>query len=67
VGAPTVGKTTRIMKKKKKIKNGGITRRKDTLAKKAYELGEFDGIDILYLVLGESVVTLILEYSTLPG
>jgi hypothetical protein len=32
--------------KRKKRKNDGINRRKDTLIKKAYELGEFDGIDV---------------------
>jgi hypothetical protein len=32
--------------KRRKRKNEGITRRKDTLIKKAYELGEFDGIDV---------------------
>ena len=31
---------------KRKRKNEAINRRMDTLIKKAYELGEFDGIDI---------------------
>jgi hypothetical protein len=32
--------------KGRKGKNEGINRRKDTLIKKAYQLGEFDGIDV---------------------
>ncbi|PMD52990.1 uncharacterized protein K444DRAFT_478112, partial [Hyaloscypha bicolor E] len=35
---------------KKKKKNEGLNRRKDTLIKKAYELGEFDGIDIALII-----------------
>jgi hypothetical protein len=31
---------------KRKRKNEGINRRIDTLIKKGYELGEFDGIDV---------------------
>jgi SRF-type transcription factor (DNA-binding and dimerisation domain) len=31
---------------RKKRKNEGINRRKDTLVKKARELGEFDGVDV---------------------
>jgi len=36
--------------KRRKRENEGITRRKDTLIKKAYELGEFDGIDIALII-----------------
>jgi putative salt-induced outer membrane protein YdiY len=36
--------------KRRKRKNEGINRRKDTLMKKAYELGEFDGIDIALII-----------------
>ena len=41
-------KKTKGNKKKirKKRKNEGINRRKDTLVKKAYELGELDGVDV---------------------
>ena len=35
---------------KRKRKNKGINRRKDTLIKKAYELEEFDGIDIALII-----------------
>ena len=35
---------------KRKRKNEGINRRKDTLVKKAYELGEFDGIDVALII-----------------
>jgi hypothetical protein len=31
---------------KRKRRNEGINRRKDTLVKKAYELGKLDGIDV---------------------
>ena len=37
-------------KKRTKRKNEGINRRKDTLIKKAYELGEFDGIDVALII-----------------
>jgi hypothetical protein len=36
--------------KRKKRKNEGINRRKDTLIKKAYELGELDGIDVALII-----------------
>jgi hypothetical protein len=36
--------------KRRKRKNEGINRRQDTLIKKAYELGEFDGIDIALII-----------------
>jgi hypothetical protein len=36
--------------KRRKRKNEGINRRKDTLIKKAYELGEFDGIDVALII-----------------
>jgi hypothetical protein len=36
--------------KRRKRKNEGISRRKDTLIKKAYELGEFDGIDVALII-----------------
>ena len=36
--------------KRRKRKNEGINRRKDTLIKKAYELGEFDGIDVVLII-----------------
>lgn len=32
--------------KRRKRKNGGINRRLDTFITKAYELGDFDGIDV---------------------
>ena len=35
---------------KRKRKNEGINRRKDTLVKKAYELGEFDGVDVALII-----------------
>lgn len=35
---------------KRKRTNEGINRRKDTLVKKAYELGEFDGIDVALII-----------------
>jgi hypothetical protein len=35
---------------RKKRKNEGINRRKDTLAKKAHELGEFDGVDVALII-----------------
>jgi hypothetical protein len=37
--------------KRRKRKNEGINRRKDTLIKKAYELGEFDGIDVALIMI----------------
>jgi hypothetical protein len=36
--------------KRRKRKNEGINRRKDTLIKKAYELGEFDGIEVALII-----------------
>ncbi|PMD59252.1 uncharacterized protein K444DRAFT_489163, partial [Hyaloscypha bicolor E] len=33
-----------------KRKNEGLNRRKDTLIKEAYELGEFDGIDVALII-----------------
>jgi hypothetical protein len=35
---------------RRKRENEGINRRKDTFIKKAYELGEFDGIDIALII-----------------
>jgi hypothetical protein len=35
---------------KRKRKNEGINWRKDTLVKKAYELGEFDGVDVALII-----------------
>ena len=35
---------------KRKRKNESINRRKDTLVKKAYELGELDGIDVALVI-----------------
>ncbi|KAH8586082.1 hypothetical protein B0O99DRAFT_602773 [Bisporella sp. PMI_857] len=35
---------------RRKRKSEGINRRKDTLIKKAYELGEFDGIDVALII-----------------
>jgi hypothetical protein len=35
---------------KRKRKNEGIKRRKDTLVKKAYESGEFDGVDVALII-----------------
>ena len=36
--------------KRRKRKNEGINRRMDTLITKAYEIGEFDGIDIALII-----------------
>ena len=36
--------------KRRKRLNERINRRKDTLIKKAYELGEFDGIDLALII-----------------
>jgi putative salt-induced outer membrane protein YdiY len=35
---------------KRKRENEGINRRKDTLVKKAYELGQFEGIDVALII-----------------
>src|SRR5277367_1264238 len=35
---------------RRKRKNEGLNRRKDTLIKKAYELREFDGIDVALII-----------------
>lgn len=37
-------------RKRRKRKNEGKNRRKNTLIKKAYELGEFDGIDVALII-----------------
>jgi hypothetical protein len=39
-----------IRGKEEREKNEGLNRRKDTLIKKAYELGEFDGIDVTLII-----------------
>jgi hypothetical protein len=36
--------------KRRKRKNEGINRRKDTLIKKAYKLGEFNSIDVALII-----------------
>jgi hypothetical protein len=36
--------------KRRKRKNEGLSRRKDTWIKKAYELGEFHGIDVALII-----------------
>jgi hypothetical protein len=36
--------------KRKKRKNEGINRRKDTLIKKAYELGDLDDINVALII-----------------
>jgi len=36
--------------KRRKRKNKGINRRKDTLIKKAYKLGEFDSINVTLII-----------------
>jgi hypothetical protein len=36
--------------KRRERRNEGINRRKDTLIKKAYELGELDGIDVALII-----------------
>lgn len=36
--------------KRRKKKNEGINKRKETLIKKAYELREFDGIDVALII-----------------
>ncbi|KAH8595103.1 hypothetical protein B0O99DRAFT_686962 [Bisporella sp. PMI_857] len=43
---------------KRKRKSEGINRRKDTLIKKAYELGEFDGIDVALIICKHSRYTM---------
>ena len=43
--------------KRRKRKNEGLNRRKDTLIKKAYELGEFDGIDVALIIFKHSRYT----------
>ena len=35
---------------KRKRKNEGMNRRKDALVKKAYEFGEFDGVDVALII-----------------
>jgi hypothetical protein len=35
---------------KRKRKNEGVDRRKDTLVKKAFELGEFYGVDVALII-----------------
>jgi hypothetical protein len=35
---------------KRKRENEGINRRMDTLIKKAYELGQFDGLDVALII-----------------
>jgi hypothetical protein len=35
---------------RRKRENEGINRRKDTFIKKAYELGEFDGMDVALII-----------------
>jgi hypothetical protein len=35
---------------RRKRKNEGINKRKDTLIKQAYELGEFDGVDVALII-----------------
>ncbi|KAH7370785.1 hypothetical protein BKA65DRAFT_471965 [Rhexocercosporidium sp. MPI-PUGE-AT-0058] len=37
-------------RRRRKRENEGINRRKDTLVKKAFELGEFDGIDVALII-----------------
>jgi hypothetical protein len=37
-------------RRRRKRENEGINRRKDTLVKKAFELGEFDGIEVALLI-----------------
>ena len=42
---------------KRKRENEGINRRINTLVKKAYELGEFDGIDVALIICKHSRYT----------
>ncbi|KAH8586627.1 hypothetical protein B0O99DRAFT_528294 [Bisporella sp. PMI_857] len=42
---------------RRKRKSEGINRRKDTLIKKAYELKEFDGIDVALIICKHSRYT----------
>jgi hypothetical protein len=46
--------TTNVKQKndgiRRKRKNEGINRRKDTLVKKAYELEEFDGVEVALII-----------------
>jgi hypothetical protein len=37
-------------RRRRKRENEGINRRKDILVKKAFELGEFDGIDVALII-----------------
>jgi hypothetical protein len=41
-------------RKRRKKKNKGLNRRKDTLIKKAYELGEFNSINIALIICKNS-------------
>jgi hypothetical protein len=43
---------------RRKRENEGINRRKDTLIKKAYKLGEFDGIDVALIIYKHSWYTM---------
>jgi SRF-type transcription factor (DNA-binding and dimerisation domain) len=53
---------------KRKRKNEGINRRKETLVKKAYELGEFDGIDVALIICkhGRYTIYRSKDYKTWP-
>jgi len=44
--------------KRRKRKNERINRRKDTLIKKAYKLGELDGIDVALIICKHSRYTI---------
>ena len=44
--------------KRRKRKNKGINKRQDTLIKKAYELREFDSIDITLIICKHSRYTI---------
>ena len=37
-------------RRRRKRENEGINRRKDTLVKTAFELGEFDGVDVALII-----------------
>jgi hypothetical protein len=44
--------------KRKKRKNKGINKRKDTLIKKAYKLGDLDGINVALIIYKYSRYTI---------
>ena len=52
--------------KRRKRKNEGINRRKETLIKKAYELREFDGIDVAFAICKNGQYTTLISRNYKP-